>query len=442
MGAQEVWELDSVGPTWYVREMSSGPGMRWGGSMVFDSVRGVVVFFGGDNGVYWANIPADTWEYKVTGWGNGEGCTAATASQCASGFCADGVCCNVAACTGACKSCNVPGSEGTCVLAKAGTEVAGSCDSGKACDGTGACKPKNNTACTSSAECASGFCVDGVCCDSACDGLCVSCNQAGRVGKCTPYQAGTDPQTECGDGAGACKSTCDGVGHCAFPQYTVKCGDCLTCDGFGSCSSYDYTCSWYPTDGGPYPTGGYYGGSGGYYGSGGSGGYYGSGGSGGYNSGGGGYARGGAGGGIIIVIDAAPRFDTGIDGSAGNIPRIDGAAGNTPRTDGSAGTPGLDGAAGNTPSAGGSGGVFYGVGGSGGGYGLGGIDGGLPGVGGSRLTGSGGRLGGADAGVSTNLKSGCSCDVGQSRSNGTGFGAMAGLLGLSFLLARRRRRIR
>jgi hypothetical protein len=455
MGSQEVWELDSVGPTWYVREMSTGPGMHYGSAMVFDSVRGVVVFFGGNNGIYGVNVPADTWEYKVTGWGNGEGCTAATASQCASGFCVDGVCCNVAACTGACKSCNVAGSEGTCVLVKAGTEVAGSCDSGKACDGTGTCKTKNSTACTSGAECASGFCVDGVCCDSACDGACVSCNQEGRVGKCTPYQAGTDPQTECGNGTGACKSTCDGVGNCAYPQYTVKCGDCLNCDGYGSCSSYDYTCS-YPYTGGPYPVGGYYGGSGGYYyGSGGyyggSGGYYyGSGGYYGGSGGVGGYARGGAGGGITIVFDGGPRpqggsggIIPGIDGSAGSIARYDGAAGNTPGAGGNAGAPGIDGAAGNTPFNDGSAGNIPGVGGSGGaGYGLGGIDGGLPavgGAGGSNLTGSGGRVGGPDAGVKTNLNSGCSCEVGQSQSGGAGLGSLASLLGLSLLLVRRRR---
>lgn len=52
--------------------------------------------------------------------------------------------------------------------------------------------------CTSSAQCASGFCSDGVCCHEACDGVCRSCAQQGLEGLCTFYQAGTDPQTECG----------------------------------------------------------------------------------------------------------------------------------------------------------------------------------------------------------------------------------------------------
>lgn len=426
MAAHEVWELDAVGPTWYLRQMSYGPGLRYGGSMVFDSVRGVVVLFGGDSGMYGLNLPAETWEYKVTGWGNGTGCTAATAAQCSSGFCADGVCCDVAACTGACKSCSVPGSEGTCVLVKAGTEVAGSCDSGKACDGTGTCKTKNGTACTGGAECASGFCVDGMCCDSACDGVCASCNQAGRAGKCTPYQAGTDPQNECQQGTGVCRATCDGVGDCVYPQYTVKCGECLNCDGYGSCSSYDYTCGGYPYTGGPFPTGGYYGSGGGNYGSGG--GNYG---------GGGGYARGGAGG--SVIFDGGPRpqggsggRSSGIDGSAGSIPRYDGAAGNVPRIDGSAGTSGSGGVAGNTvpPIDGGAAGAL-------------GVGGGLPAVGGSggsKWFGAGGSAGGPDAGAKTNLSSGCSCDVGQSRPRGAGLASLAGLLGLSLLLGRRRRR--
>lgn len=430
-GMQEVWELDPAAPTWYVRELSSAPGARYGANMVFDSVRGVVVFFGGDSGAYAANSPAETWEYTVTGWGAGEGCTAA--GQCASGFCVDGVCCDVAACTGACKSCNVPGSAGTCVLAKAGTEVAGSCDAGKACDGTGSCKTKNSVACASAADCASGFCVDGVCCNSACDGACVSCNQAGHLGQCTPYQAGSDPQSECGKGTGACKSTCDGVGNCAFPQYSVACDNCMTCDGFGSCSSYDYTCGYRRPDGGVFPTDAYptagiggnipgFGGMGGSV-----------------------TARGGAGGSIVIVFDAGVRpyggSGAGMGGSAGAIPRDDGAAGNTPVTDGSAGTLGNGGSTGNIPGSDSGAGLG---GDAGPGYGLGGSDGGGLGGGGSggNRFGTGGRDGGAgDASLITSLhKSGCSCEVGQSRPTSLGLGSVFMVGGVALLFVRRRRR--
>jgi hypothetical protein len=439
-GVQQTWEIDTVAPTLYVRETSSAPLDASGGSMAFDGKRGVIVFVGFPSNTYTSDSPLDTWEYRVTGWGNGEGCTAATASQCASGFCVDGVCCDVAACTGACKSCNVAGSEGTCVLTKAGTEVAGSCDAGKACDGTGGCKVKNSLACTTNGECASGFCVDGVCCDSACTGACVSCNQTGRLGKCTPYQAGTDPQGECGEGEGACKSTCDGAGNCAFPQYTVPCGNCLTCNGLGSCSSYDFTCT-YPgrpdggpvvpppirLDGGPYPVDALpdvgpisFGGTGG---------NPGLGGAGGRNTG-----LGGAGG---YPIDG-PRST----GTGGSIPSSDGSAGTTPRTDGSAGAPGNGGAAGNLPRSDGSAGSIPSTGSGGVGIaGAGGAGGSPFGVGGSSgtkpIASPDGSVGDAD--VNLNLhKSGCSCEVGQSRARALGVGPFL-FATLAILLARRRR---
>jgi len=149
---------------------------RSGATMAFDSQRDVVVFFGGRDGV--VGDTNEIWEYKVTNLGNGEGCTTATASTCASGFCVEGVCCAVASCSGACQSCVVAGHEGTCTAAAAGTEVPGSCADGQACDGSGSCKSKNGVTCSSASVCASGFCVDGVCCESACSGKCVSCNQA------------------------------------------------------------------------------------------------------------------------------------------------------------------------------------------------------------------------------------------------------------------------
>jgi MYXO-CTERM domain-containing protein len=249
-GAQETWELETGGQTWFDRQPNPSPGALNGPTAAFDSLRGVMVVFGGQYTPTGYAI-SETWEYKVTGWGNGEGCTAAFATSCASGNCVDGVCCDVAACTGACKSCNVPGAEGTCTAVKAGTEVAGSCAVGQACDGSGNCLTKNGQPCTAAAGCASGFCADGVCCDSACAGQCASCNQVGRAGACTPYAVGTDPQGECGQGSGVCKSTCDGVGSCAYPQYTVSCGNCLLCNGYGSCSQFDYNCG-----SGGYPIGG------------------------------------------------------------------------------------------------------------------------------------------------------------------------------------------
>jgi hypothetical protein len=240
-GIQQTWELDANAEAWYTRVLDVTPGGRFRAGMVFDSARRVAVVFGGNINGSPGGTANDTWEYSVANLANGEGCTSATATSCASGQCVDGVCCETAACTGSCMACNVRGSEGLCVRAKAGTEIAGSCSNGQACDGAGVCKSKNGQACTAASGCASGFCVDGVCCDGACTGSCKACNLAGHIGTCTPQVAGSDPDSECGQGTGSCKSSCDGVGACAFP-FGLGCGNCLTCDGAGACTRADPGC--------------------------------------------------------------------------------------------------------------------------------------------------------------------------------------------------------
>jgi hypothetical protein len=226
-----TWELDSSGPTWYARPPAGEPSDRSYAAMALDNQRGVMVLFGG---MLYGMATDETWEYSVTGWGNGTGCTAAFASQCASGNCVDGVCCESASCSGPCKSCNVPGKLGTCVLAAAGTQVAGSCSGDQACDATGSCKAANGSACAGAAACASGFCSDGVCCDSACTGTCVSCKLVGKVGACGPFPVGADPENECGKGTAPCQSICDGIGACVFPE-GAACGSCGVCNGVGDC---------------------------------------------------------------------------------------------------------------------------------------------------------------------------------------------------------------
>jgi MYXO-CTERM domain-containing protein len=369
--------------------LATTPGAVYGATTAFDGARGVVVLFGGQT-TSSGSLGSETWEYSVTNLGNGEGCTATFATSCASGNCVDGVCCDVAACTGACKSCNVAGSEGTCVLAKAGTEVTGSCAVGQACDGTGSCLSKNGQACTVASACASGFCADGVCCDSACAGTCASCNQAGRAGKCSPYPAGTDPQSECGGGSGVCKSTCDGTGTCAYPGGTVSCGTCYSCDGMGTCSNYDYNC-------------GSYGGSGGSY----------------SGSGGRPYPSGGAGGGVPILGGAGGRIPN-LGGAAGGIPNLGGAAGGIPNLGGSAGSiPNVGGSAGGIPNVGGAAGSVPSYGGS-----IGAPD-----------------AGAGDAGSAAKLNhSGCSCELGKGQPARPVLAAPFLIAGVALLLRRRRRR--
>jgi MYXO-CTERM domain-containing protein len=312
----KTWELDTKNSTWYLRTLPTGPTMATWPTMVFDSQRGVMVLFGGGfPGVPGYSSPtlgdwakagvSETWEYKVTNLGNGEGCTAATVSNCASGFCVEGVCCEKASCSGACQSCSVAGHEGTCMLAAAGTEIAGSCADGQACDGNGSCKSKNGVTCSNAGACASGFCVDGVCCENACSGKCVSCNQAASAGKCSGYAAGSDPENECGRGYPGCRSTCNGAGACDYPQWGTVCGNCLVCDGAGLCID--------PQDSRVCGTGGTGGtGVGGASGSGGTGGFGGT-------AAGGASGRGGASSsGGTIVGGAGGAVSTSFGGSSGN----------------------------------------------------------------------------------------------------------------------------
>jgi hypothetical protein len=426
-GYQETWELDAKGPTWYVRSLPGSPGSKYAATMVFDSARGVAVLFGGQS-INTSTISSETWEYKVTSLGNGEGCTVSSATSCASGNCVDGVCCDVAACTGACKSCNVAGYQGTCVLAKAGTEVVGSCSSGQACDGSGICKTKNGQVCTTASACASGNCVDGVCCDSACTGTCSSCSLEGRAGKCSPYPAGTDPQGECGVGTGVCKSTCDGVGACAYPQGVVTCGNCYTCDGMGTCSNYDFYCGILGTGGTYYPDGGF-GGAGGFSIDGGLGG------TGGYPT-----SKGGAGGSILNTGGAGGSGGRSGSDGGGTVPNLGGSDGgiilDSGGRGGSGGLPssggiegGLDG--GNSLDSGGSGGSGASSGGSGGSITI-------LGSGGSSAKRDGG-IGDASSVASFN-KSGCSCVVGQAQASDAGLSTPFLLAGVALLLVRKRRR--
>ena len=427
-----MWEVDTKAPTWYVRTMATFPGALTQSSMVFDSGRNVMVHFGGIALAYCGCGDTDSsfvtsneiWEYKVTGLGNGEGCTPGTAASCASGNCVEGVCCDVAACAGKCTSCNVPGSEGTCVAAKAGAEVQGSCADGLACDGSGDCKTKNGQLCAAASECASGFCVDGVCCESDCTGTCKACNVEGQTGRCQPYPVGTDPQNECGKGSGACKSTCDGVGACVYPGSRVTCDSCWTCDGFGSCSSHVDNCV--PsggTGGNANPTGGK-----------------------------GGNPSGGAGGGTYLVDGTGGRPATGGAGgastgrgcAAGTISNLGGIDGGIPEHNGGVlGSGGsIGGNTGGTSGTSGTGGAIGAVGGTRGS--TGGTVGSMPGSGGSRadaatVTG-GGDAAAVDAALGKSNKSGCSCKLGPRPSSPPNIALLALLSGPLLLRKRRDRR--
>jgi hypothetical protein len=133
------------------------------------------------------------------------GAACADSAQCASSFCVDGVCC-ANACVGPCRSCNQPGSDGTCQPYAQGTDPAGECTNGATCNGAGACGPPsgglkaNGATCGGGNECSSTFCKDGVCCNNACDGTCRTC----ATGTCADVKRRTDPP-EC-DGTMTCNA--------------------------------------------------------------------------------------------------------------------------------------------------------------------------------------------------------------------------------------------
>jgi hypothetical protein len=144
------------------------------------------------------------------GCGAPQGAKCAANGDCASGFCADGVCC-ANACTGPCRSCNQPGSDGVCLGYAQGTDPELECASGTTCNGAGACgKPPssgskaNGDLCSGAGECSSGFCTDGVCCPSACNAPCQSCG----TGTCQTVK-NTQDVPEC---SGA--MTCNPHGKC------------------------------------------------------------------------------------------------------------------------------------------------------------------------------------------------------------------------------------
>jgi hypothetical protein len=131
-----------------------------------------------------------------------------------------------------------------------------SCTSAAECDAractSGSCGKKPlGAACSAGAECASESCADGVCCNLACTGPCVSCNQVGTAGECSPVAAGNpDPHQQCKmEAAKTCGSSglCNGAGGCAKFAAGTECraASCTggselpmaVCDGEGLCQA-------------------------------------------------------------------------------------------------------------------------------------------------------------------------------------------------------------
>jgi hypothetical protein len=150
-----------------------------------------------------------------------DGKPATAASQCKSGFAADGVCCHTA-CTGACTSCAIAGSEGTCgALADGKTDVHGVCP-------VGACSTCTAGACAVLAKgtaCGADACSRGVLTTAGtCDGSAVTCPSA----TITPCLSGL----ACAGGK-RCKSACAGDGDCQVGVCDLAHGICVAATDAG-----------------------------------------------------------------------------------------------------------------------------------------------------------------------------------------------------------------
>jgi len=157
------------------------------------------------------------------------GTTCSSADQCKSGFCAQGICCDKA-CTGACQSCALSGTQGTCTNVATGTA-----------DPTGMCKDQGATSCGTNGRCQAGACQkypSGTSCGAAscpagtgtftgastCDGA-GTCVKAAAV-TCYPYMCGS----------GACGAACTLDTDCQSPA-TCASGSCGLKDAGRTCAS-------------------------------------------------------------------------------------------------------------------------------------------------------------------------------------------------------------
>jgi hypothetical protein len=237
---------------------------------------------------HWCN-PSSVCVVKGIG---GAACT--DTNQCMSGFCAEGVCCE-SACSGACRSCRVPGLVGVCQYFENNSDPKLECGLCRTCNGAGSCKF------VSSGLDPLGQCIEtpmaGCGADGTCDGtggcrkwlpttICVqqtcvdhvtywadTCNGAGTCvdggfADCSPYRClsnGTDCRVNCsGDSHCMPDFYCDGTvctlkkgrgstclegrecrsgvcadGYCCDSQCEGPCRSCALSGFLGTCSPYE-----------------------------------------------------------------------------------------------------------------------------------------------------------------------------------------------------------
>ena len=128
------------------------------------------------------------------------------------------------------------------------------CAAGQECSQESCGLKINGYQCKIDGDCLSGHCSkegnssEGVCCNLACDGPCISCDQAGSVGRCQLVPADVQVDGCLAQSKDTCGTTgtCDGAGSCALWNDGTACrlANCANattldpagiCDGKGGC---------------------------------------------------------------------------------------------------------------------------------------------------------------------------------------------------------------
>ena len=157
----------------------------------------------------------------------------ATIAECATGFCINGVCCN-AACRGACVSCVLPGSVGTCLPVAAGrpdpratctNQGVASCGQNGTCNGVGGCALYAAESACAPSVCTGNVWTPPATCDGA--GVCVT----GPSLPCAPYT--------CVEGA--CYADCVSPAECVTGSTCVD-SSCMPIGSLGGLCSASAEC--------------------------------------------------------------------------------------------------------------------------------------------------------------------------------------------------------
>jgi hypothetical protein len=194
---------------------------------------------------------------------NGQPCT--VAGDCVSNHCVDSVCCDQA-CTGACRSCALAASLGTCTPVSNGsndprntcaTQAASTCGTDGKCDGAGGCRRhRPGTVCagehcennkyTPEATCnATGTCVapDAISCvpyacnGTKCFGSCAADANCSPGNVCNGNSCGLKPNGAfCSAGAECMSNTC-AQGVCCATACATACRSCALTGTMGACTN-------------------------------------------------------------------------------------------------------------------------------------------------------------------------------------------------------------